>query len=519
MISAFLRGARCAGLGAIFLVAASAGRAAAPDHFPGLDAKWRHGRSENFEAFSRASEGETRELLHSLEVMRASFLQLLELPPVHPGEVTIYRFNSDGKFRAYASPAFENAEDLVGEYRTFHDREVIALSGSNGSKMAHWIVYSNYAKHMLAAAGGPGRSWLHQGISMFFGTFEPGSGRVAIGTADALRSRLARENPRIDVEQLFLVEEGRSNFRAQEQSNIFHAKAWALVHYWYCGQSDVPAAAVNRFVRFMLSPANYEDAERVRAEFEHCFGMNYAEMNKRVSRYMRSGRFPVRTLAAPKVAAASSYAMRLVEPLEMRERLGELRLRTQADPVGKFVLIEALNGPRAARAAEALGAAAALNDQDDRQAQEYWQRAVAAGTNNRAVLRLVTQLAMARWFSHYDLYFRLPEEKAKALRHVVQRWLELSPEQTEPYEALAWIESAAPEPSIESLNRVQAKFPELRAQSRTLLAIALTRARLGEMESALQLLDGLEQLSPTRAERQFAALVRQQFEGRRASSP
>ncbi|MBI2516856.1 MAG: hypothetical protein HYV95_08060 [Opitutae bacterium] len=467
------------------------------EQFPGLDAKWRVYRTPDFELFSRASEGGSRNLLRNLEVMRAVFFQFLELSPRDPTEVSIYFFKSGSHFQAYASPDYHLGKDyyLIGEYRKFPDRDVITLSPEEGLEASRWIVYSNLARSLLLTTGGRGPSWLRQGLGMFFGTFDCSGDRVLLGEPDALRRRLVSENPTMDVEQLFVVEEGLSAVPAQDATNLFHAKSWVLLHYWYCGQTEVPLTAVNRFVRFVLDPRHADDPAQVRAAFQDAFKMDYAEMNRRVARYMRKGRFTAKRLPFPTVAAADTYPVRALDPTEMRERLAELLLRTRRDPAAKFVLLDAMHGPRAARAAEALGNEAA-GDRDDRLAQDYWMRAIDAGTTNSAVLSLVARMEFARWFANFDYYFRLSANKTAELRELLARCIAQAPDHLEYYEMLAWIESAAPEPFIPNVNLVQVKFPSLSNPARTLVPLALIRARVGDRVAAKNLLAEIDRASP-----------------------
>lgn len=504
-----------AGLCAALVLGSVSASAAAPEQFPGLDAKWREYRSPNFELYSRASDGFSRELLQNLEIARATFYQFFDLQPARPTAVSVYVFRSSDKFRAYAGTTIKDADySLLGEYRVYPDRDVIALGTDEGRDTVTWVIYSNLAKSLLiSAAGDSGPSWLSQGLSMFFGTFAPGAKTCTLGEADSFRRRLMRENPTIDVAELFQVREGLAAeaARNQDRTNIFHAQAWALLHYWYRGQTAVPTAEVNRFVRFILQRDVADDAARVREKFEEVFKVDYAEMSRQVSRYVRSDRFRSKVLPTPAVPARETYTSRTMDVLETRERLAELLLRGRRDPVAKFVLIEALSGARAARAAEALGNEAAAEQNGD-QAQEFWERAIAAGTDNARVLDLVARMSFARWFGSFDFYFRLPEEKAAFLRDVLAKCIARSPATGDYYEMLAWVESAAPQPSIPNVNRVQEHFSSVPHPSSTVIALALVRARIGERGQALELLQSLDRLQSTPSERRIATQVREILE-------
>jgi hypothetical protein len=236
----------------------------AVEQFPGLDAKWRHVRSPHFEIYSRTSESYARNLLANLEAMRAAFFQVLDLPVRDTREVTIYAFRSSGPFQTYASEHFENTKNLIGEYRSFLDRDVILLPTDESVEAARWVIYSDLAKNLLSGSGSVGPSWVSQGLSMFFGNFDSGGKSFTLGEPDSLRESLVRDHPTIDLEEIFAIEEGRA-FRvvdengrggSQKTTNLFHARCWVLFHYWYCSQKDVPVSDVNRFVCFMLVPAN-----------------------------------------------------------------------------------------------------------------------------------------------------------------------------------------------------------------------------------------------------------------------
>lgn len=492
----------------------SAGRAsAAAEPFPGLDGKWRHYQTANFELLSRISDRDSREMLTRLETMRAFFLQHFEWQVRSPAEVTIYCFGSREDFKTYIAPGNPSRDLLIGEYRPFLDRDVISLSDSVSERTAMWIVYSNYTKHLLNAGSRNRVSWLYQGLGLLLGNFETNGSSVVLGQSDDLREKLARQNPQVRIEDLMQAQEGLSGILVQDQANIFHAQAWAVLHYLYCFQTDVSLADVNRFVRFLMVAPAATDPARRRSVFEEIFKIDCAEMDKRLHRYLKAGRFRAKTLPAPKVPAIEGLVSRKLDVVELRERLAELKLRTTGDDAARMVLREALDGPRATRAAEALGDDAARTN-DDRQASAYWQRALAGGSANRALLHLLTQLEYARWFSHWDFYFRMNAEKTAELRAMLAKCLEVSPDRTEPLEVLAWVESAAAQPSLANVNLVQRRFAELAQPSRTLLAIALIHSRLGDHASALSILDQLPKFGPGSVEQRFAVMVRPLIEER-----
>lgn len=117
-------------------------------------------------------------------------------------------------------------------------------------------------------------------------------------------------------------------------------------------------------------------------------------------------------------------------------------------------------------------------------------------------------MAFARRFSQFDYYLRLPEEKSAQMRDLLQRCVQRFPDNASYYEMMAWVEAAAPEPDVRTVNLVQSKLPPERVTAYGLLGIALVRSRLGDRESALRLLAAVDELHPTANEAEFARRVR-----------
>jgi len=484
------------------LVVAVAAQAAVQT--PGLDEKWRYYRSPHFELYSRSTDRFSRDLLRDMESMRAVFYDWTQLPQRHTAEVTIYLFNDSKNFRSYSSPALRGNPRLLGEYLVGPDRDIISLTAEENTNFAIWVIYTNLTKSLLLRSGDNVPYWLAQGLSMFFGTFAPGAKRCALGEADPQRRKDVRSVNAIDVEQLFLGQEVLFN---QARADVFHAKTWALLHYWYIGQNEVPRSEVNRFINYLLRPGPAPAAQAIREKFEQVFHMNYAEMNRRVLAYVRNGRFADKSMPNPEMPAPDSYVSRGVELPEMRERLAELSMRLARDPAAQRVLKEALDGPRAARAAEAL-AADAVARLDVEGARANLARAVAAGSTNADVRLLLSRLEFARWFQERDYRFRLSDDVADTLRGHLLKCAEQMPETGDLYEMLACVESAAAAPVEKNLELARQKIGWVARPGSVRLALAAVQARQGHAAEALALLDVIPLGELTPAESSLVAQIR-----------
>jgi hypothetical protein len=285
------------------------------------------------------------------------------------------------------------------------------------------------------------------------------------------------------------------------------------MHYLTLGQQNLSREGIERFFKFARSRPTADPEER-RAAFEQCLGLSLEKMNQAIDSYVVSGRYSYSRFPLPELPPRSTYERRDVSREEIRERLGEVAYRSRQDPAGRFALLDALSrNRRDIRALEALGAVAhRTGDRDEFMTR--WADAVEAGTENPAVIRQFAQLESSRWFRSVDYYFRLPDDRTEQLRELLKRSIKCAPLQSDAYEMLAWVESAAPKPDPANVNLVQSKFASLDDQHRTLLALAMIRLRVGDRATAEQLLSELEKSDASLSVRQGVESVRAGLENR-----
>ena len=242
--------------------------------------------------------------------------------------------------------------------------------------------------------------------------------------------------------------------------------------------------------------------------------MDYRAMEKRLAAYSSGGRYVWRRAPMPKVAAPASYAVRPVPIEEARLRMAELALRVNGTPQAKLVLLDAVQrSPGDFQSLEALGAAA-LHEGDEQAARERWQQALNAGSTNPAIYRELSRIETRAWFPQSDIYFRLPEEKAGRLRDLLSKSIDYSPDQTEAYEMLAWVEAFAPNPNIRNVNLAQSHYARMKNRELALLAFAIVRHRLTDNTGAMELLAGLEEMAPNEQIRDTIEELRAKIEDR-----
>lgn len=485
------------------------------DPLPASDGKWRHFRSPNFELYSRENDDQSRDLLHKLEMLRTVFIDNFKLVERRRQEVTVFYFTREKDFRPYLPKHLNTKVQFSAYYTSNSDRAAIVLGPAEDRDSAREIVFHEYIHHLFRVSGENPPLWINEGMAELFSTIKVTGTTLEFGRASRGRLFQLHLEKMMSLEQLFASDHNSSMFSDESHTGIFYAQSWALMHYWHFGQSHLPAEKIDQFLFYArLEPAL--PGAVLRARFREAFGMDYPEMEKRLENYTTSGRYTWRRMPQPVIDPPTSYSARSVPAEEARLRLAELALRVNRTPLAKLVLLDAVqNNSKDPRPYEALGADA-LRDGDELIARERWQQAVDAGTRNPAIYRELGRVESRAWFPQFDVYFRLPAEKADRLRGLLLKSIELSPDQTDGYEMLAWVEAFSPTPGVQNINLVQGRFDKLKQKELTLLAFALVRHRVGDNPTALEMLGALENAETGGAIRFTVEELRAKIEGRAA---
>jgi len=141
------------------------------------------------------------------------------------------------------------------------------------------------------------------------------------------------------------------------------------------------------------------------------------------------------------------------------------------------------------------------------------------GTTNPAVFQRLAEAETWRWFQQFDLYFRLPDERAEQLRGLLHKSIALVPEQSEAYEMLAWVESAAGKVNPANVNLVQERFKTLNHRGHALVALALIYVRINDLKGARQLLASLDKVEPDATDRSVAGIIEAEVDRRERLTP
>lgn len=117
-----------------------------------------------------------------------------------------------------------------------------------------------------------------------------------LGRLDKYRSGQVRKRRDFSCAWLFPT---RPRFRNQDEVDLFHAHAWALMHYLFVAETDIPRSKAQEFFRMAAERGARLSAEQFSAAFESIFGFGYAGMDERLTQYLRAGKFGTRRFPLP----------------------------------------------------------------------------------------------------------------------------------------------------------------------------------------------------------------------------
>ena len=496
------------------LIACSGVRGAEREPVRGVDGKWRRYQSPHFELYSHRADSSSRDLLHNLELLRAVFLDVLGIKEVRPLALSVYYFNDERDFNAYAK-SVRLGVPVDGVYLGRPDRAVIIVAPVEDTVESRRVIFHETVHHLSQLVGETPPIWYTEGIAELFSTLEEDKDKLVFGRPVPEHIGYLRTQGMVSLDTLFSYGQSSSVYNEGARTGQLYAESWALLHFWYFGRSKISHAGIDRFLNYVRAEGDNGDrAERWRV-FEQAIGMDVNAMTDLLQTYINSGKYSWGTLATPKIAPRSSYVVRPVPIDEMRAELVDLDFKMNRTAATKLALLQAVEkSPWEPHPYELLGSDAAA-DGDEEAAREWWEKALRAGTKNPAIFHGLAALENRRWFASFDLvYFRMPEEKTDYLRMLLHRSIDAAPDQTEAYEMLAWVEATSEHADVANVNLVQRRLGALSHRSQIMLALALAHIRQKDNESAEAILTALAEREKDEKYQKGIATLRAYMKGK-----
>jgi Flp pilus assembly protein TadD len=338
------------------------------------ETKWIHMHSPNFEVYSCASEGATRDTLRYFEQVRSFFLQVMAQPEKEaekPVPVYIVAFGSE---KEYAPYRFN--EVALAYYHGGADRDYIVM-GKTG--IDTFPIATHEYVHLIAQhAGLKFPPWLNEGMAELYSTLQPQGGKILVG--NLIRGRvygLMREKW-VPLSIILTADHSSSYYNEKNKAGRFYDESWALVHMLMLSPEYRP--------RFSAVMADIQNGTPSIQALEKTYGKPLDAIEKDLQLYLRGDRFSGVIFPARLTQEKTVVPVEPASPFDVKLTLAEM-----SDGAGKETETQkrfeelAKDDPKRPEPWASL-AYLAWRSGDHKQAEEHFGKAFTLGDRNPRLL-------------------------------------------------------------------------------------------------------------------------------------
>src|SRR5271170_6500263 len=202
-------------------------------HSVGAEPHWIRIQSPNFEIYSTASEGATRDTLRQFEQARAFFFSALPLKDAKPLPVRIVQFSSDKEYLPYRIN-----EVATAYYKPGAERDMIVMSHGGVEHLPTSI--HEYTHLVMRHAGFDLPPWLNEGMAEVYSTLKEFGGQISVGAP--INGRLAeiQRSKWVPLSVILTADHNSPYYNEKSKAGNFYDEAWALTHMLSLGDNYRP---------------------------------------------------------------------------------------------------------------------------------------------------------------------------------------------------------------------------------------------------------------------------------------
>jgi len=215
------------------------------------DPRWIRIQSPNFEIYSTASEGSTRDTLKQFEQVRAFFLTSLPAKDTKPLPLRIVQFSSDKEYQPYRMNAV-----AVAYYKSGADRDMIVMSHGGVEHLP--ISIHEYVHLVMRHSGFTVPPWLNEGMAEVYSTMREYGGKIAVGAVIDGRLAELRRSKWVPLATILAVDQSSPYYNEKNKANLFYDESWALAHMLSLSQEYRPKWA--DFLKAVIAGKESADA-------------------------------------------------------------------------------------------------------------------------------------------------------------------------------------------------------------------------------------------------------------------
>ncbi len=398
------------------------------------DETWSKVTTDHFTLLTTAGEAAARRWAIEFEQFRRGLQHAMPVAVERLRPVTVVLFKQDRAMQPYLPLEHGRPARLGGFFVRANDINTIMLSLARDAEETRRVIFHEAVHWHLSAGDGSLPLWLGEGLAEVYATFEvPSAKTYAFGAALKEHVGRLRDEQLLPLPKLLGIGRDSLLYNEGTRASIFYAQAWAFVHFLHFGEGSPGPAAVRRYLDLLPIVRSPDDA------FFTAFGADYAEIDRRLRRYIASGSYHKHVYPRVTDDIARRIKVGPAAPADIALAKGSLLLgaRTAEDAEPHLGRAAEL-APLDPRPWELLGHVA-IGRKDFVTAQVVLGKAVAAGSTSYLVHH---NLAVARlpeltepWLPNLGIDPRAMDAAAADFRRAIG----LSPTHVPSYEGLAGV--------------------------------------------------------------------------------
>lgn len=285
--------------------------------------RWVEVHSAHFTTYSNAGELDARRIANQIEEIRAVFLQTFPALRVDPGKPTIViAAKNEDSLKAFI-PDYWATKDRVHPASVFVpglDKNFAVLRTDVGGSRenAYHSLYYDYTGLILRLNFSSLPTWFEVGLCEYFANTLVGPAEIGVGHAsraqlqylERLRLKL------IPLKDLFSADTRSPLLNLEDKSFLFHAEAWALVHYML---NEPEARKSEWFPRYLKA---YEATNDSEAAAKEAFG-DLNHLQAVIESYSRQTSFHFQSYKPQAAITPQAYPVRELTSAEALTVQGE----------------------------------------------------------------------------------------------------------------------------------------------------------------------------------------------------
>lgn len=271
--------------------------------------RWIHIQSPNFEMYSSASEGSTRETLRYFEQVRSFFLQATGRSVSKPVPIYIIAFGSEKEYLPFRPNEFASAF-----YHGGAERDYIVLSRTSSETFP--VATHEYVHLVVQHAGLNLPPWLNEGTAELYSTLKPLGDKVIVGNLIPGRVQALYREKWVPLAAILSAGPDSPYYNEKNKAGSLYNEGWALVHMLTLSQEYRP-----KFNAAFNAIANGSPSAMA---LEQTYGKPLAAIEKDLQAYLRGDRFSGAVIPAKLTSEKAPFPAEPAPPFDVKLALADL---------------------------------------------------------------------------------------------------------------------------------------------------------------------------------------------------